>query len=127
MPEESYGVLSLAFKNSMSVTYPSLAATPGALALAREVLQIEAQAISALIDRIDSAFSRAVDLLLACSGRVVVSGVGRRAHRTQDCGNPGVDRHPIDVCACSRGGARRSRNDHTRRRAAGIVVLGRRR
>ena len=64
----------------MSVTPPSLVATPGALALAREVLQIEAQAISALIDRIDSAFSRAVDLLLACSGRVVVSGVGKSGH-----------------------------------------------
>ena len=64
----------------MSVTPPSLVATPGALALAREVLRIEAQAISALIDRIDSAFSRAVDLLLACSGRVVVSGVGKSGH-----------------------------------------------
>ena len=64
----------------MSVTSPSLVATPGALALAREVLQIEAQAVAALTDRIDGAFSKAVDLLLACAGRVVVSGVGKSGH-----------------------------------------------
>jgi len=58
----------------------SLVATPGALALAREVLHIEAQAITALADRIDHAFSKAVDLLLACKGRVVVSGVGKTGH-----------------------------------------------
>jgi arabinose-5-phosphate isomerase len=64
----------------MSVTSPSLVATPGALALAREVLRIEAQAVAALTDRIDGAFSNAVDLLLACEGRVVVSGVGKSGH-----------------------------------------------
>ena len=64
----------------MSVTSPSLVATPGALALAREVLRIEAQAVAALTDRIDGAFSKAVDLLLACAGRVVVSGVGKSGH-----------------------------------------------
>lgn len=62
------------------MTSPSLVATPGALALAREVLQIEAQAVAALTDRIDGAFSSAVDLLLACVGRVVVSGVGKSGH-----------------------------------------------
>lgn len=64
----------------MSVTSPRLQATPGALALAREVLQIEAQAIAALTGRIDAAFSEAVDLLLGCQGRVVVSGVGKSGH-----------------------------------------------
>ncbi|MGH6609702.1 MAG: KpsF/GutQ family sugar-phosphate isomerase [Burkholderiaceae bacterium] len=64
----------------MSVTASSLHATAGALALAREVLQIEAQAVAALTDRIDDAFSRAVDLVLACEGRVVVSGVGKSGH-----------------------------------------------
>ena len=64
----------------MSVTSPRVQATPGALALAREVLQIEAQAVAALTNRIDGAFSEAVDLLLACDGRVVVSGVGKSGH-----------------------------------------------
>lgn len=62
------------------MTSPSLVATPAALALAREVLQIEAQAVAALADRIDGDFSHAVDLLLACTGRVVVSGVGKSGH-----------------------------------------------
>jgi len=62
------------------VTSSSLVATPGALTLAREVLQIEAQAVAALSDRIDAEFARAVDLLLACQGRVVVSGVGKSGH-----------------------------------------------
>ena len=62
------------------MTSSSLVATPGALTLAREVLQIEAQAVAALSDRIDAEFARAVDLLLACQGRVVVSGVGKSGH-----------------------------------------------
>jgi len=51
-----------------------------ALALAREVLRIEAHSVEALVDRIDGNFQRAVDLLLACTGRVVVSGVGKSGH-----------------------------------------------
>ncbi len=50
------------------------------LALAREVLRIEAAAVMQLTGRIDGAFARAVDLLLACSGRVVVSGIGKSGH-----------------------------------------------
>jgi arabinose-5-phosphate isomerase len=55
-------------------------ARASALALAREVLRIEAQSVAALVDRIDADFQRAVDLLLGCSGRVVVSGVGKSGH-----------------------------------------------
>jgi arabinose-5-phosphate isomerase len=51
-----------------------------ALELARTVLRIEAQAVGALVDRLDDAFLRAVDLLLRCRGRVVVSGVGKSGH-----------------------------------------------
>lgn len=80
MPEEMRGVLSLAPAQLMSVTTASLVATPSALALAREVLQIEAQSVAALTQRVDRAFSRAVDLLLACEGRVVVTGVGKSGH-----------------------------------------------
>jgi arabinose-5-phosphate isomerase len=55
-------------------------ASPAALALAREVIAIEAAAVAALAARIDADFQRAVDLLLACRGRVVVSGVGKSGH-----------------------------------------------
>jgi arabinose-5-phosphate isomerase len=55
----------------------ALKARPSALELARNVIAIEAQAITQLGERLDGEFLRAVDLLLACSGRVVVSGVGK--------------------------------------------------
>jgi arabinose-5-phosphate isomerase len=59
---------------------PNPQAGTDALELARTVLRIEAQAVSDLVDRIDVAFQRAVDLLLRCRGRVVVSGVGKSGH-----------------------------------------------
>jgi len=51
-----------------------------ALALARAVIDIEAQAVAALGPRLDGAFLAAVNLLLACRGRVVVSGIGKSGH-----------------------------------------------
>jgi arabinose-5-phosphate isomerase len=47
------------------------------MALARKVLQTEAAAILALVDRLDGAFERAVALLLECRGRVIVTGIGK--------------------------------------------------
>ncbi|MBK8115977.1 MAG: KpsF/GutQ family sugar-phosphate isomerase [Candidatus Accumulibacter sp.] len=51
-----------------------------ALNLARRVLRIEAEAVLALIDRIDSDFLQALRLILNCRGRVVVSGMGKSGH-----------------------------------------------
>ena len=55
-----------------------------ALQLARDTLQIEADAILALKDRLSNSendeFARAAALLLGCSGRVVVSGMGKSGH-----------------------------------------------
>jgi arabinose-5-phosphate isomerase len=55
---------------------------PGAsaLILAREVIAIEAESVAALAERIDDQFLRAIELLLACRGRVVVSGLGKSGH-----------------------------------------------
>ncbi len=47
------------------------------LALARTVLQTEAAAILALTSRLDERFVRAVNLLLDCRGRVIVTGMGK--------------------------------------------------
>ncbi len=47
------------------------------LDLARKVLSIESRAIAKLIDRIDSNFQKAVDLIINCEGRVVVTGIGK--------------------------------------------------
>lgn len=51
-----------------------------ALESARKVLAIEAEAIAALIPRLDQQFLNAVNLILACRGRVVVSGIGKSGH-----------------------------------------------
>jgi len=48
-----------------------------ALSTAKRVLRIEAEAIVGLIDRLDGRFERAVELLYACNGRVVVTGLGK--------------------------------------------------
>lgn len=50
------------------------------LALARQVLDIEADALHALSIRLDTGFTDAVQLILACRGRVVVSGMGKSGH-----------------------------------------------
>ncbi len=56
------------------------ASSSPALELARKVLAIEADAVSGLISRLDERFVDAVGLILACRGRVVVSGVGKSGH-----------------------------------------------
>ena len=45
--------------------------------LARKVLETEAAAIIALIDRLDGNFDRAVRMLYDCQGRVIVTGMGK--------------------------------------------------
>lgn len=47
---------------------------------AREVLNLEAEAIQALSARLNGAFTEAVDLILACPGRIVVTGMGKSGH-----------------------------------------------
>jgi arabinose-5-phosphate isomerase len=51
-----------------------------ALDLARQVLSIEAKAVEALIGRLDDKFTNALQLILHCRGRVVVSGMGKSGH-----------------------------------------------
>ncbi len=67
------------------------------------MLRIEADAIAALIDRIDERFERAVDLVLNCSGRVVVSGMGKSgligkkiASTFASTGTPALFLHPAE-------------------------------
>ena len=54
--------------------------SPKALDLARQVLRIEAEAVLALVDRIDDAFLHALSLILNCHGRVIVCGIGKSGH-----------------------------------------------
>ncbi len=70
---------------------------------AREVIQIEAEAVQGLLDRLDENFVRAVETLLSCPGRVVVTGigksglVGRKIVATlTSTGTPAIFLHPVE-------------------------------
>jgi arabinose-5-phosphate isomerase len=78
--------------------------TSDALAMAREVLEIEASAITDLIATLDQQFERAVELILACRGRVVVSGIGKSGHIARklastlaSTGTPAFFVHPAEA------------------------------
>jgi arabinose-5-phosphate isomerase len=60
-----------------SITKPDLT---DFLATARRVIGREADALVALGLALDDSFSRAVDLILAAQGRVIVSGMGKSGH-----------------------------------------------
>ncbi|VWC68587.1 KpsF/GutQ family protein [Burkholderia lata] len=75
-----------------------------ALALARDVLDIEADAVRALRDQLDGGFVQAVALLLGCRGRVVVSGIGKSGHIARkiaatlaSTGTPAFFVHPAEA------------------------------
>ncbi len=50
------------------------------IALGKRVLDIESRAVAALAERLDGSFADALAILLACRGRVVVSGIGKSGH-----------------------------------------------
>jgi arabinose-5-phosphate isomerase len=71
---------------------------------ARNVLRIEAQAILDLVDRVGEGFDRAVEALLACTGRVVVTGMGKSGLIAQkisatfaSTGTPSLYLHPVEA------------------------------
>jgi arabinose-5-phosphate isomerase len=71
---------------------------------ARKVLEIEAAAIREVASRLDGAFDRAVDLLLGCTGRVVVTGMGKSGLIGQklsatlsSTGTPSLFLHPAEA------------------------------
>ena len=47
---------------------------------ARRVIRTEAEALVALADSLDARFRDAIDLMIACKGRVIVSGIGKSGH-----------------------------------------------
>jgi arabinose-5-phosphate isomerase len=75
-----------------------------ALTIARDVLEIEAKAISDLIAKIDDSFTRAVRIVLERRGRVVVSGIGKSGHVARklastlaSTGTPAFFVHPAEA------------------------------
>ena len=70
---------------------------------ARKVIQAEAAAVAALAERLDSSFEKAVQMILASSGRVVVSGMGKSglvgqkiASTMASTGTPAFFLHPAE-------------------------------
>lgn len=75
----------------------------GSLAEGRRVLAIEARAVQSLVDRLDLQFSKAVDVLFQCKGKVVVSGMGKSgligqkiAATMASTGTPAFFLHPAE-------------------------------
>lgn len=71
---------------------------------AREVLRIEAEGITALLDQLDSEFDRAVDMIMACPGRVIITGIGKSgiigqkiAATMNSTGTSSVFLHPVEA------------------------------
>src|SRR5476649_1213643 len=74
------------------------------LALARKVLETEASAILALVDRLDAKFECAVQLLRQCRGRVILTGMGKSgiicrkiAATLTSTGTPAFFLHPAEA------------------------------
>ena len=74
------------------------------LSLARKVLQTEAAAILALVDRLDDRFAQAVVLVRGCKGRVIVTGMGKSgiicrkiAATLASTGTPAFFLHPAEA------------------------------
>ncbi|TLY25112.1 MAG: KpsF/GutQ family sugar-phosphate isomerase [Nitrospirae bacterium] len=73
------------------------------LDVGRRVLDIEARAVQALVQRLDGGFSEAVDLLYQCKGKAVVSGMGKSgligqkiAATMASTGTPSFFLHPAE-------------------------------
>ncbi|WP_041655882.1 SIS domain-containing protein [Azoarcus sp. KH32C] len=64
----------------MNASQPKPARKTDAIAMARRVLRIEADAVAALAERIGSEFGAAVDMILGRHGRVIVTGIGKSGH-----------------------------------------------
>ena len=74
------------------------------LTLARKVLQTEAAAVLALVDRLDDRFAEAVSLIVRCKGRVIVTGMGKSgiicrkiAATLASTGTPAFFLHPAEA------------------------------
>jgi arabinose-5-phosphate isomerase len=81
----------------MTTAHPSLAT-------AIRVLELEAEAIRSLVDRIGEPFLRAVDLAAACSGKITVTGLGKSgiicqkiAATLSSTGSPAIFLHASDA------------------------------
>lgn len=71
---------------------------------ARDVLKIEAEGIKALLNQLDADFDLAIDMIMACPGRVIISGIGKSgiigqkiAATLNSTGTTSVFLHPVEA------------------------------
>jgi arabinose-5-phosphate isomerase len=87
---------------------PSVAGGPlsddALLGLGRQALKTEAEAVEALIPRLDESFARACRLCLDCKGRIIVTGMGKSGHvagkiaaTLSSTGTPAFFLHPAEA------------------------------
>lgn len=81
-----------------------MSANADSLTLARQVLEAEATAVQAMADRLDDGFNKAIQYLLACPGKAIVTGmgkagaVGRKVSATlSSTGTPSLFLHPAEA------------------------------
>ena len=111
---EEYGIeahpMSVTASAVPTATAPATAPAPcvvdssHVLSLARDVLATEANAITGLAARLGPEFVAAVELILNCGGRVVVSGIGKSGHIARkvaatlaSTGTPAFFVHPAEA------------------------------
>lgn len=82
---------------------PPRPAPSRALEEGRRVLRMEAEAVAALVGRLDDQFLRSVELVASCRGRAVASGIGKSglvarkvAATLTSTGTPAVFLHPVE-------------------------------
>ncbi len=75
-----------------------------AIRIGRDALQVEARALTDLAPRLGEAFARAIQLTLACRGRVAVMGMGKSGHvgrkiaaTLASTGTPALFVHPAEA------------------------------
>lgn len=71
---------------------------------AKEILQIEAEGITAVIDQLDADFDKAIELILACPTRLIITGIGKSgiigqkiAATLNSTGTPSIFLHPVEA------------------------------
>ncbi|GAB5498080.1 MAG: KpsF/GutQ family sugar-phosphate isomerase [Pseudohongiellaceae bacterium] len=81
-----------------------MVAKPSLIDSAKRTIDIELKAIASLADRIDSDFQKACEIILAASGRVVVTGMGKSGHignkiaaTLASTGTPAMAMHPAEA------------------------------
>src|SRR5512135_1769885 len=71
---------------------------------ARRVLRIEAESLLRVAEKLNGSFSKAVEMVLSCKGKVIVTGIGKSGHVARkisstfsSTGTPSVFVHPAET------------------------------